>query len=155
VQEVYPQDIVQSFPDDDGNEIIMLKTDRYQQISSAKGENVHMSIIKRVLRGNKLILSFLGLLPRSFGEIVRAGNSEVFDGLSTEAVVHEPGEKAKVAVDSYDDHTDPVGACVGVKGSRIHGIVRELEMKINDVINWTANTRSYIGRALVLQKLSL
>ena len=135
--------------DDDGNELIMPKN---RQISSdffRKGENVRGIIESVELKGNKpvIILSRTAniFLERLFEQEI----PEVFDGLiNVKRVVREPGEKAKVAVDSYDDRIDPVGACVGMKGSRIHGIVRELGNENIDVINFTNNESLLITRSL-------
>lgn len=140
--------------DDDGNEIIMPKD---RQISSdffRKGENVRGIIESVELRGNKPNIILSRTSPKFLEKLFEQEIPEVFDGLITvKAVVREPGEKAKVAVDSYDDRIDPVGACVGVKGSRIHGIVRELGNENIDVINFTTNTQLYIARALSPAKI--
>ena len=135
--------------DDDGNEIILPKSEQIKSDFFRKGETVK-GIIKSVeLRGNKpnIVLSrtSTAFLVKLFEQEI----PEVFDGLITiQAVARIPGEKAKVAVDSYDDRIDPVGACVGVKGSRIHGIVRELGNENIDVINYTKNESLFIQRAL-------
>lgn len=140
--------------DDDGNEIIMPKDRQIPSDFFRKGENVRGIIESVELRGNKPNIILSRTSPRFLEKLFEQEIPEVFDGLITvKAVVREPGEKAKVAVDSYDDRIDPVGACVGVKGSRIHGIVRELGNENIDVINWTANTQLYIGRALSPAKI--
>jgi N utilization substance protein A len=140
--------------DDDGNEIIMPKDRQIPTDFFRKGENVRGIIESVELRGNKPNIILSRTSPRFLEKLFEQEIPEVFDGLITvKAVVREPGEKAKVAVDSYDDRIDPVGACVGVKGSRIHGIVRELGNENIDVINWTANTQLYIGRALSPAKI--
>lgn len=140
--------------DDEGNEIIMPKD---RQISSdffRKGENVRGVIESVELRGNKPNIILSRTSPKFLEKLFEQEIPEVFDGLITvKGVVREPGEKAKVAVDSYDDRIDPVGACVGVKGSRIHGIVRELGNENIDVINFTNNTQLYIARALSPAKI--
>ncbi|WP_194850316.1 transcription termination factor NusA [Nonlabens antarcticus] len=140
--------------DDDGNEIIMPKDRQIPSDFFRKGENVRGIIESVELRGNKPNIILSRTSPKFLEKLFEQEIPEVFDGLITvKAVVREPGEKAKVAVDSYDDRIDPVGACVGVKGSRIHGIVRELGNENIDVINWTANTQLYIGRALSPAKI--
>ena len=140
--------------DDDGNEIIMPKDRQIPSDFFRKGENVRGIIESVELRGNKPNIILSRTSPKFLEKLFEHEIPEVFDGVITvKAVVREPGEKAKVAVDSYDDRIDPVGACVGVKGSRIHGIVRELGNENIDVINWTANTQLYIGRALSPAKI--
>lgn len=140
--------------DDDGNEIIMPKDRQIPSDFFRKGENVRGIIESVELRGNKPNIILSRTSPKFLEKLFESEIPEVFDGVITvKAVVREPGEKAKVAVDSYDDRIDPVGACVGVKGSRIHGIVRELGNENIDVINWTANTQLYIGRALSPAKI--
>jgi N utilization substance protein A len=140
--------------DDEGNEIIMPKD---RQISSdffRKGESVRGIIESVELRGNKPNIILSRTSPKFLEKLFEQEIPEVFDGLITvKGVVREPGEKAKVAVDSYDDRIDPVGACVGVKGSRIHGIVRELGNENIDVINYTTNKQLYIARALSPAKI--
>ena len=101
------------------------------------------------LRGNKPAIILSRTSPEFLDKLFEQEIPEVFDGLITiEGVARIPGEKAKVAVDSYDDRIDPVGACVGMKGSRIHGIVRELGNENIDVINFTKNEQLFIARAL-------
>lgn len=140
--------------DDDGNEIIMPKDRQINSDFFRKGENVRGIIESVELRGNKPNIILSRTSPKFLEKLFEQEIPEVFDGLITvKAVVREPGEKAKVAVDSYDDRIDPVGACVGVKGSRIHGIVRELGNENIDVINFTANTQLYIARALSPAKI--
>ena len=135
--------------DDDGNEIILPKNEQIRSDYFRKGDNVR-GIIKSVeLRGNKPVIILSRTAPEFLVKLFEQEIPEVFDGLITiEGVARIPGEKAKVAVDSYDDRIDPVGACVGMKGSRIHGIVRELGNENIDVINFTKNTQLYIARAL-------
>jgi N utilization substance protein A len=135
--------------DADGNEISIPRNEQIPKDRYRKGENVK-SIVHRVDMVNgspKIILSRTSpvFLERLFEQEV----PEVFDGLITiKKVVREPGERAKVAVESYDDRIDPVGACVGMKGSRIHAVVRELQNENIDVINYTENLELYIQRAL-------
>lgn len=141
--------------DGDGNELAIPKNEQISKDRFRKGESVR-SIVDRVdmVNGNpKIILSRTSgqFLERLFESEV----PEVYDGLITiKKVVREPGERAKVAVESYDDRIDPVGACVGMKGSRIHSIVRELQNENIDVINFTDNMELYISRALSPAKIS-
>ncbi|NCP21846.1 MAG: transcription termination/antitermination protein NusA [Flavobacteriales bacterium CG_4_9_14_0_2_um_filter_35_242] len=135
--------------DDDGNEIVLPKSEQIKSDYFRKGESVK-GIIKSVeLRGNKPVIIMSRTAPEFLEKLFEQEIPEVFDGLITiKRVARIPGEKAKVAVDSYDDRIDPVGACVGMKGSRIHGIVRELGNENIDVINFTNNTQLFITRAL-------
>ena len=141
--------------DDDGNELIMPKSEQIRSDYFRKGESVR-GIIKSVeLRGNKPAIILSRTEPRFLEKLFEQEIPEVFDGLITiEKVARIPGEKAKVAVDSYDDRIDPVGACVGMKGSRIHGIVRELGNENIDVINYTKNEQLFIARALSPAKVT-
>jgi len=125
------------------------KANKFVQIFFRKGDSVR-GVIKTVeLRGNKPAIILSRTSPDFLVKLFEQEIPEVFDGLITvERVARIPGEKAKVAVDSYDDRIDPVGACVGMKGSRIHGIVRELGNENIDVINYTKNEQLLISRAL-------
>lgn len=135
--------------DDDGNEIILPKDKQIPSDFFRKGENVRGVIESVELKGSKPAIIMSRTAPEFLEKLFEQEIPEVFDGLITvKNVVRIPGEKAKVAVDSYDDRIDPVGACVGMKGSRIHGIVRELGNENIDVINYTNNTQLYISRAL-------
>lgn len=135
--------------DDDGNEIILPKEKQIPSDFFRKGENVRGVIESVELKGNKPAIIMSRTAPEFLEKLFEQEIPEVFDGLiSIKKVVRIPGEKAKVAVDSYDDRIDPVGACVGMKGSRIHGIVRELGNENIDVINYTNNTQLFITRAL-------
>ena len=141
--------------DAEGNEIAIPRGEQIQKDRYRKGENVRAIVHKvEMVNGNpKIILSRTSpvFLERLFEQEV----PEVYDGLITiKKVVREPGERAKVAVESYDDRIDPVGACVGMKGSRIHAIVRELQNENIDVINYTDNLELYIQRALSPAKIS-
>jgi len=135
--------------DDDGNEIVLPKSEQIRSDFFRKGDSVR-GVIKTVeLRGNKPAIILSRTSPNFLVKLFEQEIPEVFDGLITvERVARIPGEKAKVAVDSYDDRIDPVGACVGMKGSRIHGIVRELGNENIDVINYTKNEQLLISRAL-------
>lgn len=135
--------------DDDGNEIILPKDKQISSDFFRKGDNVRGVIESVELKGSKPSIIMSRTSPIFLEKLFEQEIPEVFDGLITvKKVVRIPGEKAKVAVDSYDDRIDPVGACVGMKGSRIHGIVRELGNENIDVINYTNNTQLFITRAL-------
>jgi len=140
--------------DNDGNEIAVPKNEQISKDRFRKGETVR-AIVDRVDMVNgspKIILSRTS--PVFLERLFESEVPEVFDGLITiKKVVREPGERAKVAVESYDDRIDPVGACVGMKGSRIHSIVRELQNENIDVINFTDNMELYIARALSPAKI--
>lgn len=141
--------------DDEGNEIVLPKSEQIRSDFFRKGDAVR-GVIKSVeLRGNKPAIILSRTSPVFLTKLFEQEIPEVFDGLITvEGVARIPGEKAKVAVDSYDDRIDPVGACVGVKGSRIHGIVRELGNENIDVINYTKNEQLFISRALSPAKVT-
>ncbi|MDG1111387.1 MAG: transcription termination factor NusA, partial [Polaribacter sp.] len=141
--------------DDEGNEIVLPKSEQIRSDFFRKGDSVR-GVIKSVeLRGNKPAIILSRTSPEFLNKLFEQEIPEVFDGLITvERVARIPGEKAKVAVDSYDDRIDPVGACVGVKGSRIHGIVRELGNENIDVINYTKNEQLFISRALSPAKVT-
>ncbi|MDQ3049941.1 MAG: transcription termination factor NusA [Bacteroidota bacterium] len=141
--------------DDEGNELLLPKTEQIPSDFFRKGDSVRAVVLRvEMVNGTpKIILSRTSpvFLERLFEQEV----PEVFDGLITiKNIIREPGERAKVAVESYDDRIDPVGACVGMKGSRIHGIVRELKNENIDVINYTNNVSLYITRALSPAKIS-
>ena len=141
--------------DDDGNEIIMPKDRQIPSDFYRKGDTVRGIIELVELKGTKPVIIMSRTSPKFLEKLFEQDIPEVFDGLiNVKKVVRVPGEKAKVAVDSYDDRIDPVGACVGMKGSRIHGIVRELGNENIDVVNYTNNTQLYITRALSPAKIT-
>ena len=141
--------------DDDGNELILPKEKQIPSDFYRKGDNVRGIIESVELKGNKPVIIMSRASPVFLEKLFEQEIQEVFDGLITvKKVVRIPGEKAKVAVDSYDDRIDPVGACVGMKGSRIHGIVRELGNENIDVINYTTNINLFITRALSPAKVT-
>jgi N utilization substance protein A len=141
--------------DDDGNEIILPKEKQIPSDFFRKGENVRGIIESVELKGSKPQIIMSRTAPVFLEKLFEQEIPEVFDGLITvKKVVRIPGEKAKVAVDSYDDRIDPVGACVGMKGSRIHSIVRELGNENIDVINYTSNDQLFITRALSPAKIT-
>ena len=141
--------------DDDNNELILPKSEQINGDQYRKGETVR-AVIERVDNENnnpKIILSRTS--PAFLERMLEQEVPEIADGLiAIKKIARMPGERAKVAVESYDDRVDPVGACVGVRGSRVHGIVRELNNENIDVINWTANTKLFIQRALSPAKVT-
>ena len=141
--------------DDENNELSLPKSEQIPSDVYRKGETVR-AVIERVDNENnnpKIILSRTS--PAFLQRLLEAEVPEINDGLiSIKAIARMPGERAKIAVESYDERIDPVGACVGVKGSRVHGIVRELGNENIDVIIWTANTKLFIQRALSPAKVS-
>jgi N utilization substance protein A len=141
--------------DDEGNELLLPKSEQIPSDYFKKGESIRAVVAKVDMRNSSPVI----ILSRTAGEFLERlfelEVPEVFDGLITiKRIVREPGERAKVAVESYDDRVDPVGACVGMKGSRIHGIVRELRNENIDVINFTSNPQLFIQRALSPAKIS-
>jgi N utilization substance protein A len=141
--------------DDEGNEIVLPKEKQIPSDFFRKGDNVRGVIESVELKGNKPQIIMSRTADKFLEKLFEQEIPEVFDGLiMIKKVVRIPGEKAKVAVDSYDDRIDPVGACVGMKGSRIHGIVRELGNENIDVINYTTNSSLLITRALSPAKVS-
>ncbi|MEQ8625506.1 MAG: transcription termination factor NusA [Vicingaceae bacterium] len=141
--------------DDEDNELILPKTEQIPNDYFKKGDSMR-AVVKQVeMRNNKPLITLSRTSPVFLERLFEMEVPEIFDGLITiKNIVREPGERAKVAVESYDDRIDPVGACVGMKGSRIHGIVRELRNENIDVINYTTNLQLYISRALSPAKVS-
>lgn len=141
--------------DEDGNELILPKNEQIPQEFFKKGENIR-AVVERVELKNSSPVIILSRTSNKFlAKLLEIEVPEIFDGLITiKKIVREPGERAKVAVESYDDRIDPVGACVGMKGSRIHGIVRELKNENIDVINYTSNIQLLIQRSLTPAKIS-
>jgi len=141
--------------DDDGNDLSLPKSEQIPKDYFKKGESVR-SIIKEVnLKNNKANIVLSRIAPEFIERLFEMEVPEVFDGIITiKNVVRMPGERAKVAVESYDDRIDPVGACVGMKGSRIHSIVRELKNENIDVVNYTENSQLLITRALSPAKIT-
>jgi N utilization substance protein A len=141
--------------DEEGNELILPKSEQIPQDFFKKGENIR-AVIERVdMKNNSPVIILSRTSPLFLAKLLEIEVPEIFDGLITiKKIVREPGERAKVAVESFDDRIDPVGACVGMKGSRIHGIVRELKNENIDVINFTTNTQLLIQRSLTPSKIS-
>lgn len=141
--------------DDEGNELIMPKSEQIPTDFFKKGETVR-AVVKKVEMRNNTPIIILSRTHASFLEkLLEIEVPEIMDGLIVvKKIVREPGERAKVAVESYDDRIDPVGACVGMKGSRIHGIVRELRNENIDIINYTANLQLLIQRSLTPAKIT-
>ena len=141
--------------DDDGNELILPKSEQIPADYFKKGDNVRavVSKVEMINSNPKIIISRTA--PEFLQRLFELEVPEIFDGLIViKNIVREPGERAKVAVESFDDRIDPVGACVGMQGSRIHGIVRELKNENIDVINYTSNLLLYITRALSPAKIT-
>jgi N utilization substance protein A len=141
--------------DDEGNELILPKSEQIPGDFFKKGDTVRSVVYKVDLRNNSPVIILSRTAPSFLEKLFEMEVPEIYDGLITiKKIVREPGERAKVAVESYDDRIDPVGACVGMKGSRIHGIVRELRNENIDVINYTANSQLLIQRALSPAKIT-
>lgn len=141
--------------DEENNEMILPKSQQIPRDNYRKGETIRAVILRVENENNnpKIILSRTA--PIFLQRLLEAEVPEIEDGLiSIKGIARMPGERAKIAVESFDDRIDPIGACVGVRGSRIHGIVRELCNENIDVINWTTNTKLYIQRALAPAKIS-
>ena len=141
--------------DEEGNELILPKSEQIPQDYFKKGENIRAVVTRVDLKNNNPVIILSRTSPDFLAKLLEIEVPEIFDGLITiKKIVRDPGERAKVAVESYDDRIDPVGACVGMKGSRIHGIVRELKNENIDVINWTANIQLLIQRSLTPAKIT-
>jgi len=141
--------------DDEGNELILPKSEQIPTDYFKKGENVRAVVKKVEMKNNAPLIILSRTHPSFLAKLLEIEVPEIFDGLIViKKIVREPGERAKVAVESYDDRIDPVGACVGMKGSRIHGIVRELRNENIDIINYTANIQLLIQRSLTPAKIS-
>jgi N utilization substance protein A len=141
--------------DDEGNELIMPKTEQIPSDFFRKGDTIRAVVVRVEMRNNTPIIVLSRTSPVFLERLFELEVPEIFDGLITiKKIVRIPGERAKVAVESYDERVDPVGACVGMKGSRIHGIVRELRNENIDVINFTNNIQLYITRALSPAKIT-
>ncbi|MFN9949164.1 MAG: transcription termination factor NusA [Bacteroidota bacterium] len=141
--------------DEEGNELILPKSEQIPQDFFKKGETIRSVVARVDLKNNNPVIILSRTSPMFLAKLLEIEVPEIFDGLiSIKKIVREPGERAKVAVESYDDRIDPVGACVGMKGSRIHGIVRELKNENIDVINFTNNIHLLIQRSLTPAKIS-
>ncbi|WP_143309429.1 transcription termination factor NusA [Chitinophaga vietnamensis] len=141
--------------DDEGNELILPKAEQIPTDYFKKGENVRAVVKKVELKNNAPLIILSRTHPSFLAKLLEIEVPEIFDGLIViKKIVREPGERAKVAVESYDDRIDPVGACVGMKGSRIHGIVRELRNENIDIINFTTNIQLLIQRSLTPARIS-
>ncbi len=141
--------------DEEGNELILPKSEQIPQDYFKKGETIRAVVKKVDMKNNTPVIILSRTSPEFLAKLLEIEVPEIFDGLIViKKIVRDPGERAKVAVESYDDRIDPVGACVGMKGSRIHGIVRELKNENIDVINWTNNTQLLIQRSLTPAKIT-
>jgi transcription termination/antitermination protein NusA len=141
--------------DEEGNELILPKSEQIPSDYFKKGETVRAVVERVEMKNNNPVIVLSRSSPAFLERLFELEVPEVFDGLITiKKIVREPGERAKVAVESYDDRIDPVGACVGMKGARIHGIVRELGNENIDVINYTSNASLFITRALSPAKIT-
>jgi N utilization substance protein A len=141
--------------DEEGNELILPKSEQIPQDYFKKGENIRAVVKKVDMKNNSPVIILSRTSPDFLAKLLEIEVPEIFDGLIViKKIVRDPGERAKVAVESFDDRIDPVGACVGMKGSRIHGIVRELKNENIDVINWTSNVQLLIQRALTPAKIT-
>ncbi|MBK6633036.1 MAG: transcription termination/antitermination protein NusA [Chitinophagaceae bacterium] len=141
--------------DEEGNEMLLPKSEQIPTDYFKKGETVRGVVKKVELKNSQAVIIISRTSPAFLEKLLEIEVPEIFDGLIVvKKIVRDPGERAKVAVESYDDRIDPVGACVGMKGSRIDGIVRELKNENIDVINWTSNTQLMIQRSLTPAKIT-
>ncbi|MDD5733064.1 MAG: transcription termination factor NusA [Bacteroidales bacterium] len=141
--------------DEEGNELLLPKSEQIPSDYFRKGDTVRAVVSSVEMKNNTPVITLSRTSPKFLERLFEQDVPEIYDGLITiKKIVRIPGERAKVAVESYDDRIDPVGACVGVKGSRIHGIVRELRNENIDIINWTTNPQLLIQRALSPAKIS-
>lgn len=141
--------------DDEGNELLLPKSEQIPSDFFRKGDSVRAVVVKVEMRNNTPIIILSRTSPVFLERLFELEIPEIFDGLITiKKIVRMPGERAKVAVESYDERIDPVGACVGMKGSRIHGIVRELRNENIDVVNFSPSIQLFIRRALSPAKIS-
>lgn len=141
--------------DDEGIELILPKTEQIPSDFFRKGDTLRAVVSRVEIKNNNPLVILSRTSPTFLERLLEQEVPEVYDGLiSVKKIVRVPGERAKIAVESYDDRIDPVGACVGMKGSRIHGIVRELRNENIDVINFTTNPSLFISRALSPAKIN-
>ncbi len=153
VYQIWKREIL--IQDDEGNELILPKIEQIPSDFFRKGDSLRAVVVKVEIRNNNPLIIVSRTSPVFLERLFELEVPEIFDGLITiKKIVRVPGERAKVAVESYDDRIDPVGACVGMKGSRIHGIVRELRNENIDVINYTSNIQLFIQRALNPAKIT-
>ncbi len=152
VYQVWKKEIL--IMDEDGNELLLPKTEQIPSDFFRKGDTAKAVVNQVEMRNNNPVIILSRTSPVFLQRLFEQEVPEIFDGLITiKKIVRIPGERAKVAVESYDERIDPVGACVGVKGSRIHGIVRELRNENIDIINWTSNMQLLTQRALSPAKI--
>lgn len=141
--------------DEEGNEMILPKSEQIPSDYFKKGESIRAVVKKVELKNSQAVIILSRTHPSFLAKLLEIEVPEIFDGLIViRKIVRDPGERAKVAVESFDDRIDPVGACVGMKGSRIHGIVRELKNENIDVINWTNNIQLLVQRSLTPAKIT-
>src|ERR1700757_3544219 len=141
--------------DEEGNELILPKSEQIPQDYFKKGESIRAVVKKVDMKNNSPVIILSRTSPSFLAKLLEIEVPEIMDGLIViRKIVREPGERAKVAVESYDDRIDPVGACVGMKGSRIHGIVRELRNENIDIINYTNNLQLLLQRSLTPAKIN-
>src|ERR1700742_3566664 len=153
VYQVWKKEVL--LQDEEGNEMILPKSEQIPADYFKKGENVRGVVKKVELKNSQAVIVISRTSPAFLEKLLEIEVPEIFDGLIVvKKIVRDPGERAKIAVESFDDRIDPVGACVGMKGSRIHGIVRELKNENIDVINWTNNTQLLIQRSLTPSKIT-